>query len=64
MFEARKSRKLKKELGLIDVYAIATGTTLSGGFFLLPGLAATVAGPAIVLAYLLAIVPLVPAMFS
>jgi len=64
MFEARKSRKLKKELRLLDVYAIATGTTLSSGFFLLPGLAASVAGPAIVLAYLLAVVPLVPAMFS
>ncbi len=64
MFEAKKSRKLKKELNLLDVYAIATGTTLSGGFFLLPGLAATVAGPAIVLAYLLALIPLIPAMFS
>ena len=64
MFEARKNRKLKKELKLLDVYAIATGTTLSSGFFLLPGLAAAIAGPAIVLAYLLAIVPLVPAMFS
>jgi APA family basic amino acid/polyamine antiporter len=64
MLEARKNRKLKKELRLLDVYAIATGTTLSSGFFLLPGLAAAVAGPAIVLAYLLAAVPLIPAMFS
>lgn len=64
MVELKKSRKLKKELKLLDVYAIATGTTLSSGFFLLPGLAAAVAGPAIVLAYMLAIVPLIPAMFS
>ncbi len=64
MFDITKKRKLKKELTLIDVYAIATGTTLSSGFFLLPGLAASVAGPAIVLAYLLAVVPLIPAMFS
>ncbi len=64
MVEIKKSRKLKKELKLLDVYAIATGTTLSSGFFLLPGLAAAIAGPAIVLAYMLAIVPLVPAMFS
>ena len=35
-----KKQKLKKELGLFDVYAIATGVTLSAGFFLLPGLAA------------------------
>ena len=64
MFESIKKRKLKKELKLLDVYAIATGTTLSSGFFLLPGLAAAIAGPAIVLAYLLAVVPLIPAMFS
>jgi len=56
--------KLKKVLKLRDVYAIATGTTLSAGFFLLPGLAALEAGPAIVLAYLLAVIPIVPAMFS
>ncbi len=55
---------LQKELRLFGVYAIATGTTLSAGFFLLPSLAAQQAGPAIVLAYLLAGLLLVPAMFS
>lgn len=60
----KKLTKLKKELKLIDVYAIATGTTLSAGFFLLPGIAAAIAGPAIVLAYVIAAVPLIPAMFS
>ncbi len=64
MLEKYKARKLKKDLKLIDVYAIATGTTLSAGFFLLPGLAAISAGPALVLAYILAAVPLIPAMFS
>ncbi len=58
-----KSKRLKKELTLIDVYAIATGTTLSAGFFLLPGLAAAEAGPAMVLSYLIAAIPMVPAMF-
>ncbi|MXZ09771.1 MAG: amino acid permease [Gemmatimonadetes bacterium] len=56
--------KLKREIGLLGVYAIATGTTLSAGFFLLPGLAAEQAGAAIVLAYIVAATPLVPAMFS
>ncbi len=64
MPSARKHHKLKKELGLFNVYAIATGTTLSAGFFLLPGIAASQAGPAMVLAYMLAAIPLVPAMFS
>ena len=59
-----RTTKLKKEIGLLGVYAIATGTTLSAGFFLLPGLAAEQAGAAIVLAYIVAATPLVPAMFS
>ena len=60
----KKSERLKKELGLWDVYALATGTTLSAGFFLLPGLAAKGTGPALPLAYLIAALPLVPAVFS
>lgn len=59
-----KSRRLKKELKLIDVYAIAAGTTLSAGFFLLPGIAALEAGPALIFAYILAALPLIPSMFS
>ncbi len=55
---------LKKELNLLSVFAIATGTTLSAGFFLLPGLAAAQAGPALIIAYLIAAIPMIPAMFS
>lgn len=64
MTSLARTRRLKKELGLFEVYAIATGTTLSAGLFLLPGLAAVEAGKGLVLAYLLAAVPLIPAMFS
>ncbi len=64
MPELKKESKLRKELNLLGIFAIATGTTLSSGFFLLPGLAAQAAGPAIVLAYLIAVIPLIPAMFS
>ena len=63
MFTKRKE-KLKKELTLFNVYAIATGTTLSSGFFLLPGLAVEETGPALPLAYLIAVIPLIPAMLS
>ena len=59
-----KIKRLKKELKLLDVYAIATGTTLSAGFFLLPGLAAGQVGKSLPFAYLLAVIPLIPAMFS
>ena len=59
-----KTKLLKKELGLFDVYVIATGTTLSSGFFLLPGLAAVGAGPGMPLSYLLASLLLVPGLVS
>lgn len=60
----KKHKSLKKELNLLDVYAITTGATLSGGFFILPGLAAAEAGSALILAYLLVAIPLFPAVFS
>ncbi|NIP50733.1 MAG: amino acid permease, partial [Phycisphaerae bacterium] len=56
-------QRLKKSLGLLDVYALATGTTLSAGFFLLPGIAAIQAGSAITISYLIAVLPLIPATF-
>lgn len=56
--------KLKKELGLFDVYVISTGAMFSSGFFLLPGLATAYAGPSTVLAYLLAGILMIPAMMS
>ncbi len=54
--------KLKKELKLFDVFALATGATLSAGLFLLPGTAFAQAGPAMIFAYILAAVPMVPSM--
>lgn len=60
MLEPTQTRGLKKELGLFDVYAIATGATLSSGFFLLPGIAAVGVGPALPLSYLVAALFLFP----
>ena len=59
-----KTEKLKKNLTLFDVFAISTGAMFSSGFFLLPGLATAQSGPAAILAYLLAGVLILPAMFS
>lgn len=56
--------RLKKELGLFDIYAICTGAMFSSGFFLLPGLAAAHAGPSVILAYFFAGLLILPAMFS
>lgn len=53
-----------KSLGLFAVFALATGTTLSSGFFLLPSFATQLAGPAVILAYLIAGLLLIPPMLS
>ncbi|MEJ2320720.1 MAG: amino acid permease [Gemmatimonadales bacterium] len=59
-----KQNQLVKALGLRDVYVLSLGPMLSSGFFLLPGLAAAIAGPAVVAAYLLGSLLMVPAMLS
>jgi amino acid transporter/mannitol/fructose-specific phosphotransferase system IIA component (Ntr-type) len=46
--------KLRRELGILDVFCIATGTMVSSGIFVLPGLAHARAGPSIVVSYLFA----------
>ena len=64
MAASSSHKKLKKNLTLFDVYAISTGAMFSSGFFLLPGIAAAAAGPSVVLAYLVAGILIMPAMFS
>ncbi|HKK28406.1 MAG TPA: amino acid permease [Gemmatimonadota bacterium] len=59
-----RGKRLSRDLTLADVFAISTGAMFSSGFFLLPGLAAAKAGPAVVLAYLLAGLLVVPAVLS
>ncbi len=58
------ANKLKKSLNLFDVYVISTGAMFSSGFFLLPGIAAAQTGPSVVLAYFVAGLLILPAMFS
>ena len=57
-------QKSKKHLGVVGVYALATGVTLSSGFFLLPSFATQMAGPAVILAYLIAGLLMIPPMLS
>jgi amino acid transporter/mannitol/fructose-specific phosphotransferase system IIA component (Ntr-type) len=56
--------KTKKHLGLVGVYALATGVTLSSGFFLLPSFATQMAGPAVIVAYLIAGLLMITPMLS
>ena len=46
--------ELKKGLGLLEVFCLASGAMISSGIFVLPGLAYDMAGPSVVLSYLLA----------
>ncbi|HCL00416.1 MAG TPA: hypothetical protein DHW42_09985 [Candidatus Marinimicrobia bacterium] len=55
---------LKKELNLIDVFSISTGAMISSGIFVLPGLAYAIAGPAMILAYILAALLIIPSMLA
>ncbi|MFC1624681.1 amino acid permease [Candidatus Omnitrophota bacterium] len=55
---------LKRELGLLDVFSVATGAMISSGLFILPGLAFSKAGPAVILSYILAGILCIPTLMS
>lgn len=57
-------RKLKKGLGLFDLFAMGTGAMLSSGLFILPGIIYKTEGPSISLSYLIALIIIIPAMLS
>lgn len=56
--------KLKRELGLLDVFCITAGTVISAELFLLPGIAYSMAGPAMIISYMLAGLLCLPAVLS
>ncbi len=45
---------MKKGLGFVDVFCIASGAMISSGIFVLPGLAFSLVGPAMIVSYLIA----------
>lgn len=55
---------LKKELNFIDLFSIAAGAMISSGLFILPGLAYYKSGPAIVVAYIIAGLLVIPTLLS
>jgi Amino acid transporters len=57
-------KELERDLGLLSVLAISIGAMIGSGVFILPALALEIAGPAVILAYALAGVLVVPAALS
>jgi basic amino acid/polyamine antiporter, APA family len=63
--EKNKSKKsLKRELGLIEVFSIASGAMISSGLFVLPGIAYSKTGSSVVLAYFIGSLIMIPALLS
>jgi len=58
------SEELERDLGLQSVIAISMGAMIGSGIFILPGLAMAEAGPAVILAFVLAAILVVPAAIS
>ena len=58
------TKELERDLGLLAVMAISIGAMVGSGIFILPGLAMKTAGPAVVFAYFLAGVLVLPAALS
>ncbi|MCK4332733.1 MAG: amino acid permease, partial [Thermoplasmatales archaeon] len=59
-----ENKGLRKELGLLGIFCIASGAMISSGLFILPGLAYAKAGPAILVSYAIASLLVIPAMLS
>jgi basic amino acid/polyamine antiporter, APA family len=62
--EGRNLAQLKKQLGFLDVFAVAAGAMISSGLFVLPAIAYARVGPAIILSYLLASLLILPSALS
>jgi APA family basic amino acid/polyamine antiporter len=64
MEDRLENHKLKRELGILELFAIAAGAMISSGLFILPALAYAKSGPAVVFAYILAGIMYIPSIFA
>ena len=55
---------LRRQLGALDVFAVAAGAMISSGLFILPAIAYVKAGPAEIVSYLLASLLIVPSVLT
>ncbi|MHC4643135.1 MAG: amino acid permease [Planctomycetota bacterium] len=56
--------QLKKQLGALAVFSVASGAMISSGLFVLPAIAFMKAGPAMILSYLFASILIIPSVLS
>ncbi len=59
-----KAERLKRVLGFWDIFSLAAGAMISSGLFILPGLAYAKAGPAVIFAYIIGGILVVPSVLS
>ena len=64
MNKANDCNTLKRELGLFEVFCIASGAMISSGLFVLPGLAYAKTGVSVIISYLIASLLIVPTLLS
>jgi basic amino acid/polyamine antiporter, APA family len=58
------TKELDRNLGFWSVFSIAVGAMMGSGIFVLPGIAASIAGPWVAASYMLAGILVLPAVFS
>ena len=64
MDKSNDCETLKRELGLFEVFCIASGAMISSGLFVLPGLAYVKTGASVIISYLIASLLIVPTLLS
>ena len=55
---------LKRDLGLLDIFCIASGAMISSGLFVLPGIAYDKTGSSVIVSYIIASLLIIPTLFS
>ena len=58
------TRSLRRELGLLEVFCIASGAMISSGLFVLPGIAYAKTGSSLIFSYIIASILVIPTLFS
>ena len=62
---SKKGEKcLKRDLGLLDIFCIASGAMISSGLFVLPGIAYAKTGSSVIISYIIASLLIIPTLFS